>query len=119
MFIIAQGAAWQLHLLCRLWLWQKAPFPREATDRRPPPTRWAWDGCGYLWGLGMFTVLGDFSCEAQSKAGAEEGQGRDWSRITRPMQGYLIQTDSRITPEEGGRGHWVVCSHSSGDPRAL
>lgn len=35
------------------------------------------------------------------------------------MQGNLVQTDSAITVEEGGRGLWVVCSRSSADPGAL
>lgn len=35
------------------------------------------------------------------------------------MQGHLVQTDSGITLEEGGRGLRVVCSRSSVDPGAL
>lgn len=60
-------------------LWQKAPLSKEAADRSRPPTRWAWDGCSYLGGLGMFTVLGDFACEALSWPGARRGeQGPEW-----------------------------------------
>lgn len=31
----------KLRLLCHLWLWQRAPLPREAEEGRPLPTRWA------------------------------------------------------------------------------
>lgn len=65
----AWQASWQLCPLCRLRLWQKAFLSKEAADRMPPAHQM---DLGWLWlppGPGMFTVLGDFSCEAPSLLG--------------------------------------------------
>lgn len=51
----------------------KHPLPIEVVCWRPQPARWAGSGHGPLGGLGMVTVLQDFSCEAP--AGLAPGAG--------------------------------------------